>query len=67
MRVGRLWSWYSAYITDVREGRSIEPGVYGAAWREIADSLPRPDAILMVSAHWEESPLTIGATRPVPL
>ncbi|MEU6036317.1 class III extradiol ring-cleavage dioxygenase [Actinomadura sp. NPDC047616] len=29
--------------------------------------LPRPRAVLMVSAHWEEAPLTIGATRTVPL
>lgn len=29
--------------------------------------LPRPKAILMVSAHWEEAPLSIGATRPMPL
>jgi 4,5-DOPA dioxygenase extradiol len=29
--------------------------------------LPRPTAILMVSAHWEEAPLTLGATRTVPL
>lgn len=35
-----------------------------AAW---AAALPRPKAILMVSAHWEEAPLAIGATAPVPL
>lgn len=35
-----------------------------AAW---AASLPRPRAILIVSAHWESAPLTIGATRTVPL
>lgn len=29
--------------------------------------LPRPKAILMVSAHWEEAPLAIGATRTLPL
>src|SRR5207248_491280 len=34
------------------------------AW---AGRLPRPNAILIVSAHWEEAPLTIGATRPAPL
>lgn len=33
-----------------------------------AQALPRPRAILMVSAHWESAPLTIGATRDgVPL
>jgi 4,5-DOPA dioxygenase extradiol len=34
------------------------------AW---AHALPRPTAILMISAHWEERPLAIGATETVPL
>ncbi|MFI6940344.1 dioxygenase [Streptomyces sp. NPDC050418] len=29
--------------------------------------LPRPKAILMVSAHWEEAPLALGATTTIPL
>jgi len=32
-----------------------------------AARLPRPRAILVVSAHWEEAPLALGATRTVPL
>lgn len=34
------------------------------AW---AGRLPTPTAILIVSAHWESAPLTIGATSTVPL
>ncbi len=35
-----------------------------AAW---AKAMPKPASILMVSAHWDERPLTLGATSPVPL
>jgi 4,5-DOPA dioxygenase extradiol len=35
-----------------------------AAW---AAGLPRPNAVLIVSAHWEEAPLALGATETVPL
>lgn len=35
-----------------------------AAW---SADLPRPKAILMVSAHWEEAPLALGAVRTIPL
>lgn len=35
-----------------------------AAW---SAGLPRPKAILMISAHWEEAPLALGATTTVPL
>jgi 4,5-DOPA dioxygenase extradiol len=34
------------------------------AW---AQAMPRPSAVLMLSAHWENEPLTLGATSTVPL
>jgi 4,5-DOPA dioxygenase extradiol len=35
-----------------------------AAW---AGAMPKPRGILMVSAHWEERPTTLGAKQTVPL
>ncbi|MBI4953262.1 MAG: dioxygenase [Myxococcales bacterium] len=32
-----------------------------------ARALPRPRAVLVLSAHWLDAPLSVGATRPVPL
>jgi 4,5-DOPA dioxygenase extradiol len=31
---------------------ALDPGETGAAWRKLAAELPRPEAILCVSAHW---------------
>lgn len=35
-----------------------------ASW---AKAMPKPNSILVVSAHWEQRPTSLGATRPVPL
>ena len=35
-----------------------------ASW---ADAMPTPKGVLMISAHWEKRPATLGATRTVPL
>jgi 4,5-DOPA dioxygenase extradiol len=32
-----------------------------------AQAMPKPKSILMISAHWEERPTTLGATQAVPL
>jgi 4,5-DOPA dioxygenase extradiol len=34
---------------------------------DLAATLPRPERILIVSAHWEAAPLMLGATEQVPL
>jgi len=52
-------------------GHGAPPLVDDPIWpdqlRAWSADLPRPRAILVVSAHWEEAPLTIGAVRTVPL
>jgi 4,5-DOPA dioxygenase extradiol len=43
---------------------ALDAGGAGAAWRSLAESLPRPRAVLMVSAHWETSlPMLTGGDR----
>ncbi len=52
-------------------GHGAPPLIDDAVWpRELAawaGGLPRPTAILVVSAHWESAPVTVGATTTVPL
>jgi 4,5-DOPA dioxygenase extradiol len=44
---------------------AIEPGAAGDAWRSLGRALPRPRAVLMVSAHWETSvPMLTGNPKP---
>ncbi|HEY4239028.1 MAG TPA: class III extradiol ring-cleavage dioxygenase [Kofleriaceae bacterium] len=53
------------------QAHGAPPLLDDAGWiRELAawgDALPRPRAIVVLSAHWEARPLTIGAESPVPL
>ena len=44
---------------------AIDPGVTGCAWQQLARELPRPTAILVVSAHWETAePIVSTAKLP---
>lgn len=44
---------------------ALEPGASGPALTRLAAELPRPRAILVVSAHWESDELLIGSSpRP---
>jgi len=43
----------------------LEPGRAGPAWQALARELPRPRAILAVSAHWNtRSPAVSAAAKP---
>lgn len=45
----------------------LEDAVWMAELAAWAQAMPTPKSILMVSAHWEARPTTLGATQPVPL
>jgi 4,5-DOPA dioxygenase extradiol len=45
----------------------LDDALFMRELRDWAVAMPRPKAVLMVSAHWEERPVTLGATRTVPL
>ena len=44
---------------------ALAPGVLGDAWAALGRRIPRPDAVLMCSAHWETSlPMVTGQRKP---
>ena len=60
---GRMPAIYLSHGAPPLADDAIWPGQL-ASW---STNLPRPTSILMVSAHWEDAPLALGATTPVPL
>lgn len=43
---------------------AVDPGGAGQAWYSLAEGLPKPRAILIVSAHWETTlPMLTGGAR----
>jgi len=61
----------SARMPAIFLSHGAPPLAEDSVWtRQLADwsrDIPRPTAVLVVSAHWEENPLTLGATSRVPL
>ncbi|WP_439888205.1 DODA-type extradiol aromatic ring-opening family dioxygenase [Pseudomonas sp. MBLB4123] len=55
----------SLFISHGSPMLALEPGASGPALARLAGQLPRPRAILVVSAHWESADLRVtGAARP---
>lgn len=61
----------SARMPTIFLSHGAPPLAEDPVWtRQLADwsrDIPRPSAVLVVSAHWEENPLTLGTTSRVPL
>lgn len=60
---GRMPTVYLSHGAPPLADDPVWPGEL-AAW---AEDLPKPTAILVVSAHWEDAPLALGAVHTVPL
>ena len=55
----------SCFLSHGAPTLALDPGRTGASWRALAKAIPRPRAILVVSAHWESrSPIVSAALRP---
>jgi 4,5-DOPA dioxygenase extradiol len=55
----------SIFISHGSPMLALEPGASGVALTQLAAELPRPKAILLVSAHWESLDLRVtGAATP---
>ena len=55
----------SLFISHGSPMHALEAGAAGATWVALGRSLPRPRAIVIVSAHWEtDAPTLTGSARP---
>jgi 4,5-DOPA dioxygenase extradiol len=44
---------------------ALKPGAIGDFWRDLGESLPRPDSVLAISAHWfTDLPLVASTDKP---
>ena len=50
----------SLYISHGSPMLALEPGASGPALANLAATMPKPKAIVIVSAHWESSELLVG-------
>ncbi|HEX6832481.1 MAG TPA: class III extradiol ring-cleavage dioxygenase, partial [Rudaea sp.] len=55
-------SFPTAFIGHGSPMNTIEDNAFTRAWRELAAELPKPRAILCISAHWETRGVFAGAT-----
>lgn len=55
----------TVFVSHGSPMHALQPGAVAVAWKQFVDSLPRPRAILIASAHWETGvPMLTGSDRP---
>jgi 4,5-DOPA dioxygenase extradiol len=55
----------SLFVSHGSPMLALDPGAAGAFWHELAQSLPQPQAVLCISAHWNtDRPLLGAAAKP---
>jgi 4,5-DOPA dioxygenase extradiol len=55
----------SIFVSHGSPMLALDPGEAGAFWHKLSASLPRPSAVLCISAHWNtRDPAACTATRP---
>jgi 4,5-DOPA dioxygenase extradiol len=55
----------SVFISHGSPMHALDPGAAGEAWKGLGRRLPRPNAILISSAHWETNvPMLTGSAKP---
>jgi 4,5-DOPA dioxygenase extradiol len=62
-KTGRLPALYVGHGAPIL----LDDPLWPTQLAEWGAALPRPKSILVVSAHWQSAPLTLGATEPTPL
>ena len=60
---GRMPAIFAAHGAPIL----LDDAAWMAELAEWSQAMPKPKRILMISAHWEERPTTLGATLTVPL
>lgn len=55
----------SLFVSHGAPTLALDPGAVGAFWQKLSESLPRPKAILCISAHWyTRGPLVATTAKP---
>ncbi|RED54218.1 dioxygenase family protein [Aestuariispira insulae] len=53
----------SLFVSHGAPTLALDPGIVGENWRAVAGGFPKPEGILVISAHWEAERPTVSITE----